>query len=141
MKVVLTNSRKPCFLRRSLNAAVLAESIGEKALIRIQNNVEHYVSVSNLAERSGEDGVLGNDRLALTIECSVSGWQDRSVDRGALKRKLPSVIRSGTYAGTRLRFGAPFSRDKCMIQHRMSSKGPPIKAWAGDPPSPVRSWG
>jgi hypothetical protein len=52
----------------------IVESIGEERCNLLQRNVEYHLSVSDVAERSGEDAVLGNGRLALTIECSGSGF-------------------------------------------------------------------
>lgn len=52
----------------------IMESIGEERWNLLQRNVEYHLSVSDVAERSGEDGVLGNDQLAVTIECSGSGF-------------------------------------------------------------------
>ncbi|MDP9039355.1 MAG: hypothetical protein M3O02_08785 [Acidobacteriota bacterium] len=48
----------------------IIESIGEERRNLLQRNVEYHVSVSDIAERSGEDAVLGDGRLAVTIECS-----------------------------------------------------------------------
>jgi hypothetical protein len=52
----------------------IMESIGEERWNLLQRNVEYHLSVSDVAERSGEDAVLGNGQLALTIECSGSGF-------------------------------------------------------------------
>jgi hypothetical protein len=52
----------------------IVESIGEERWNLLQRNVEYHLSVSDVAERSGEDAVLGDGRLAVTIECSGSGF-------------------------------------------------------------------
>jgi hypothetical protein len=52
----------------------IMESIGEERWNVLSRNVEYHLSVSDAAERSGEDVVLGNGQLALTIECSGSGF-------------------------------------------------------------------
>jgi hypothetical protein len=61
------------------NAQVFAqraimESIGKECWNLLQRNVEYHLSVSDVAERYGEDKLLGNGRLAVTIECSGSGF-------------------------------------------------------------------
>ena len=52
----------------------IMESIGEERWNLLQRNVEYHLSVSDVAERSGEDAVLGNGQLAVTIDCSGSGF-------------------------------------------------------------------
>jgi len=52
----------------------IMENIGEERWNLLQRNVEYHLSVSNVAERSGEDAVLGNGQLAVTIECGGSGF-------------------------------------------------------------------
>lgn len=52
----------------------IMESIGEERWNLLQRNVEYHLSVSDLAERDGEDTLLGNGRLAVTIECSGCGF-------------------------------------------------------------------
>ena len=58
----------------------IMESIGQERWNLLQRNVEYHLSVgSDVAERSGEGAVLGNGKLAVTIECSGSGFpQGRS---------------------------------------------------------------
>ena len=61
------------------NAQVFAqraimESIGEERWNLLQRNVEHHLTVSNVAERDGEYAFLGIGRLALTIECNGAGF-------------------------------------------------------------------
>ena len=52
----------------------IIESIGEERWNLLQRNVEYHLSVSDVAEQRGEDAVLGNGQLAVTIECSGSGF-------------------------------------------------------------------
>ena len=52
----------------------IMESIGEDRWNLLQRNVEYHLSVSDVAERDGEDKLLGNGRLAVTIECSGCGF-------------------------------------------------------------------
>ena len=52
----------------------IMESIGEERWNLLQRNVEYHLSVSDVAERAGEDTLLGNGRLAVTIECSGCGF-------------------------------------------------------------------
>ena len=52
----------------------IMESIGEERSNLLQRNVEYHLSVSDVAERDGEDKLLGNGRLAVTIECSGCGF-------------------------------------------------------------------
>jgi hypothetical protein len=52
----------------------IVESIGEERWNLLSRNVEYHLSVSDVAERSGEDAVLGNGQLAVTVECSGSGF-------------------------------------------------------------------
>ncbi len=61
------------------NAQVFAqraimESVGEARWNLLKRNVEYHLTVSDVAERDGDDVILGNGRLALTIECSGSGF-------------------------------------------------------------------
>jgi hypothetical protein len=53
---------------------VILESIGEERFNLLQRNVEYHLSVSDVAERDGEGTLLGNGRLAVTIECSGCGF-------------------------------------------------------------------
>ena len=52
----------------------IMEAIGEDRWNLLQRNVEYHLSVSDVAERDGEDKLLGNGRLAVTIECSGCGF-------------------------------------------------------------------
>jgi hypothetical protein len=52
----------------------IMEAIGEERWNLLQRNVEYHLSVSDLAERDGEDVPLGMDRLAITVECGGSGF-------------------------------------------------------------------
>jgi hypothetical protein len=61
------------------SAVVLAqraimESIGEERWNLLRRNVEYHLSVSDLAERDGEEALVGNGRLAVTIECGGAGF-------------------------------------------------------------------
>jgi hypothetical protein len=50
------------------------ESIGEECWNLLQRNVEYHLTVSDVAARDGEDTLLGNGRVAVTIECSGCGF-------------------------------------------------------------------
>ena len=52
----------------------IMEAIGEERWNLLQRNVEYHLSVSDVAEKDGEDMALGHGRLAVTIECSGSGF-------------------------------------------------------------------
>lgn len=50
------------------------ETIGKARWNLLQRNVEYHLSVSDVAERDGEEALPGHGRLAVTIECSASGY-------------------------------------------------------------------
>ena len=50
------------------------ENIGERRSNLLQRNVEYHLSVSDVAERDGEEVPLGKGRLAVTIECGSAGY-------------------------------------------------------------------
>lgn len=52
----------------------ITDNIGEERWNLLARNVEYHLSVSDVAERDGEDMPLGNGRLAVTIECGGSGY-------------------------------------------------------------------
>lgn len=52
----------------------IMERIGEKRWNFLKDNVEYHLSVSDVAECDGYDVLLGKGRLAVTIECSGSGY-------------------------------------------------------------------
>jgi hypothetical protein len=52
----------------------IIESIGEERWNLLQRNVEYHLSVTDVAERDSEDKLLGNGRLAVTIECNGCGF-------------------------------------------------------------------
>jgi hypothetical protein len=52
----------------------ILESIGKERWNLLQRNAEYHLSVSDVAERDGEDKLLGSGRLAVTIECSGCGF-------------------------------------------------------------------
>jgi hypothetical protein len=61
------------------SAAVFAqraiiENIGEERWNLLRRNVEFHLSVSDVAERDGEETLLGRGRLAVTIECGSAGF-------------------------------------------------------------------
>jgi hypothetical protein len=53
---------------------VIADSIGEERWNLLKRNVEYHLTISDVAERDGDDALLENGRLALTIECSGAGF-------------------------------------------------------------------
>lgn len=52
----------------------IMRSIGETCWNLLQRNVEYHLSVSDIADQDGEEKLLGNGRLAVTIECGGSGF-------------------------------------------------------------------
>jgi hypothetical protein len=53
---------------------VIADSIGEERWSLLKRNVEYHLTISDVAERDGDDAFLENGRLALTIECNGAGF-------------------------------------------------------------------
>lgn len=49
-------------------------SIGEERWNLLQRNVEYHLTVSDVSERYGDEALLGDGRLAVTIECSGCGF-------------------------------------------------------------------
>jgi hypothetical protein len=70
----------PEIWRNSEESAVLfaqraiIESVGETCWSLLQRNVEYHISISDVADQDGEEKLLGNGRLAVTIECGGSGF-------------------------------------------------------------------
>ena len=52
----------------------IMESIGETCWNLLQRNVEYHLSISDVADQDGEEKLLGDGRLAVTIECGGSGF-------------------------------------------------------------------
>jgi hypothetical protein len=52
----------------------IMERIGEKRWDFLKDKVEYHLSVSDVAERDGYDVLLDKGRLAVTIDCSGSGY-------------------------------------------------------------------
>lgn len=52
----------------------IMESIGEKRWNLLQRNVEYHLTVTDVSERYGDEALLGDGRLAVTIECSGCGF-------------------------------------------------------------------
>jgi len=52
----------------------IMENIGERRWSLLQRNVEYHLSVSDVAERDGEDLPIVKERLAATIECGGAGY-------------------------------------------------------------------
>ena len=50
------------------------ESIGEERWNLLQRNVAYHLTVSDVSERYGDEGLLGDGRLVVTIECSGCGF-------------------------------------------------------------------
>ena len=69
----------------------IMEAIGEERWNLLQRNVEYHLSVSDLAEKDGEDMALGNGRLAVTIECGGSGFLKIGPAIEALEREAPGL--------------------------------------------------
>jgi hypothetical protein len=69
----------------------IIESIGEERWKLLQRNVEYHLSVSDATERDGEDMLLGNGRLAVTIECGGSGFLKIGPAIAALEAETPGL--------------------------------------------------
>lgn len=52
----------------------IMQGIGETCWNLLQRNVEYHLSISDIADQDGEEKLLGNGRLAVTIECGGSGF-------------------------------------------------------------------
>jgi hypothetical protein len=65
----------------------IMENIGERRWNLLQRNVEFHLSVSDVAERDGDDVPLGNGRLAVTIECASAGYLKIGPVIGALEEE------------------------------------------------------
>ncbi|HEV2275267.1 MAG TPA: hypothetical protein VGR96_13940 [Acidobacteriaceae bacterium] len=57
------------FARRAI-----MQGIGQRCWNLLQRNVEYNLSISDVADQDGEEKLLGNGRLAVTIECGGSGF-------------------------------------------------------------------
>jgi len=69
----------------------IMESIGEERWNLLQRNVEYHLSVSDVAERDGEDRLLGHGRLAVTIECNGCGFLKIGPAIAALEAESPGL--------------------------------------------------
>ena len=69
----------------------IMESIGEERWNLLKRNVEYHLSVSDVADRDGEEKVLGNGRLALTIECDGCGFLKIGPAIAALEAESPGL--------------------------------------------------
>ncbi|MGA9784049.1 MAG: hypothetical protein WBQ52_17960, partial [Terracidiphilus sp.] len=67
------------------------ESIGEERWNLLQRNAEYHLNVSDVAERDGEDKLLGNGRLAVTIECTGCGFLKFGPAIAALEEDSPGL--------------------------------------------------
>lgn len=52
----------------------IMQSIGETRWTLLERNVEYHLNISDVADQEGEDKLLGDGRLAVTIECGGSGF-------------------------------------------------------------------
>lgn len=52
----------------------IMEGFGEERWNLLQRNVEYHLTVSDVSERYGDEALLGDGRLAVTIECSGCGF-------------------------------------------------------------------
>jgi hypothetical protein len=66
---------------------VIADSIGEERWSILKRNVEYHLTISDVAERDGDDAFLENGRLALTIECNGAGFLKIGQVLDALERE------------------------------------------------------
>jgi hypothetical protein len=69
----------------------ILESIGGERSNLLQRNVEYHLSVSDVAEQDGEDKLLGNGRLAVTVECSGCGFLKVGPAIAALEAETPDL--------------------------------------------------
>ncbi len=69
----------------------IIENIGERQWNLLQRNVEYHLSVSDVAERDGEDMPLGKGRLAVTIECGSAGYLMIGPAIAALEEEAPGL--------------------------------------------------
>ncbi|MGA8086124.1 MAG: hypothetical protein WCA10_02385 [Terracidiphilus sp.] len=69
----------------------IMESIGEERWNLLQRNAEYHLNVSDVAERDGEDKLLGNGRLAVTIECTGCGFLKVGPAIAALEEESPGL--------------------------------------------------
>jgi hypothetical protein len=69
----------------------IMESIDEERGDLLQRNVEYHLSVNDVAERDGEDKLLGNGRLAVTIECNGCGFLKIGPAIAALEAESPGL--------------------------------------------------
>ncbi len=69
----------------------IIESIGEERFNLLQRNVDYHLSVSDVAERDGADKLLGNGRLAVTIECNGCGFLKIGPAIAALEAESPGL--------------------------------------------------
>jgi len=52
----------------------IMENIGEERWNLLRRNVQFHLSISDLAEHDGEETLLGDGRLTVTIECGEAGY-------------------------------------------------------------------
>lgn len=69
----------------------IMENIGGEQWNLLERNVEYHLSVSDVAERDGEDGPLGEGRLGVTIECGGSGYLKIGPAIEALEEQAPGL--------------------------------------------------
>ena len=69
----------------------IMESLGERQWNLLQRNVEYHLSVSDVAERDGEDVSLGKGSLTVTIECGSAGYLKIGPAIAALEADTPGL--------------------------------------------------
>ena len=69
----------------------ITEGIGEERWKLLERNVEYHLNVSDVAERDGEDALLGDGRLAVTIECSGPGFVKIGTALDALEKEAEGL--------------------------------------------------
>ena len=69
----------------------IMESIGEERWNLLQRNVEYHLSISDVAERDGEETVLGRGRLAVTVECGSAGYLQIAPAMRALEQEAEGL--------------------------------------------------
>jgi hypothetical protein len=65
--------------------------VGEERWNLLQRNVEYHLEVSDVAEREGLEGVMGQGQLAVTVACGGSGYLRIGPALEALEAEEPGL--------------------------------------------------
>ena len=69
----------------------IMESIGEERWNLLKRNVDYHLSISDITEREGEEGLSGKGRLAITLECGEAGYLRIGPAVAALEQECPGL--------------------------------------------------